>query len=87
MCLAIPAKIVAIDASGQQATVMLGDVAKEVSLALVDDATIGDYVLLHVGYALSKISAAEAEQTLALMVEAGILEDVSSPSAAAEDDR
>lgn len=81
MCLAIPAKIVAIDASGQQATVTLGDVAKVVSLALVDDVDVGDYVLLHVGYALSKISTEEAEQTLAIMVQAGLLEEATGPSA------
>ncbi|AGA91948.1 hydrogenase assembly chaperone HypC/HupF [Thioflavicoccus mobilis 8321] len=80
MCLAIPARITAIDPSGQEATVTLGDVAKVVSLALVDDVVVGDYVLLHVGYALSKVSAEEAERTLALMVEAGLME--AAPSAA-----
>lgn len=74
MCLAIPAQIVAIDDSAQAATVALGDLTKIVSLALIDDAAVGDYVLLHVGYALSKISAEEAERTLALMVEAGLME-------------
>jgi len=74
MCLAIPAQIVAIDDSTQAATVALGDVTKIVSLALIDDVAVGDYVLLHVGYALSKISAEEAERTLALMVEAGLVE-------------
>ncbi|MBK1702799.1 HypC/HybG/HupF family hydrogenase formation chaperone [Thiococcus pfennigii] len=80
MCLAIPARITAIAPSGQEATVTLGDVAKVVSLALVDDVAVGDYVLLHVGYALSKVSAEEAERTLALMVEAGLME--APPSAA-----
>lgn len=81
MCLAIPAQIVAIDDSTQAATVALGDVTKIVSLALIDDVAVGDYVLLHVGYALSKISAEEAERTLALMVEAGLVEAAPTSSA------
>lgn len=75
MCLAIPARITAIDPSGLQATVTLGGISKDISLVLVDDVAVGDYVLLHVGYALSRISAEEAEQTLALMIEAGLMEE------------
>jgi hydrogenase expression/formation protein HypC len=69
MCLAIPARVVAIDAATDMATVALGAVTKDVSLALVDDLAPGDYVLVHVGYALSRISPEEAERTLALMAE------------------
>ncbi len=57
------------------ATISLGEVRKEVSLALVDDVGIGDFVLVHVGYALNRISPDEAERTLALMAEAGIIEE------------
>jgi len=71
MCLAIPAQITAIDDSADAATVALGGVSKQVSLALVDDVRIGDYVLVHVGYALNKISPAEAARTLQLIAEAG----------------
>jgi hydrogenase expression/formation protein HypC len=71
MCLAIPAKVVAIDAATDQATVALGGVSKQVSLALVDGVAPGDYVLVHVGYALNKISPEEAERTLAIIAEAG----------------
>jgi hydrogenase expression/formation protein HypC len=71
MCLAIPAKVVAIDAAADQATVALGGVSKQVSLALVDDVAPGDYVLVHVGYALNKISPEEAERTLEIIAEAG----------------
>ena len=74
MCLAIPARIIAIDPATDTATVALGAVTKEFSLALMEDAAVGDYVLVHVGYALNRISAEEAEQTLALMREAGVLE-------------
>ena len=56
------------------ATVALGEVKKEVSLALVEEVQIGDYVLIHVGYALNKVSPEEAERTLQLFAEAGLTE-------------
>ena len=71
MCLAIPALISSIDKASDTASVAVGGVSKRVSLALVDGAEIGDYVLVHVGYALSKISAEEAQRTLALIRDAG----------------
>jgi hydrogenase expression/formation protein HypC len=66
MCLALPARITEIH-EGDSATVMLGGVRKQVSLALVEDAEVGDYVIVHVGYALSKLDPEEAERTLALL--------------------
>ena len=74
MCLALPARIVAIDDNTDMATVALGEVKREVSLALVEDVKINDFVLIHVGYALNKVSEEEAEKTLALFAEAGLLE-------------
>jgi len=71
MCLAIPARIVEL-LDGDACRVDLGGVRKEISLALVDDAGVGDYVIVHVGYALSKLDQDEAERTLALFAEAGI---------------
>ena len=71
MCLAIPARIVEI-AANDQAIVDLGGVRKDVSLALVDDVSVGDYVIVHVGYALTRLDPEEAEKTLALMAEAGL---------------
>ncbi len=73
MCLALPAKVVALDPANDTATVALDGVRKAVSIALVDDVALGDYLLIHVGHALNKISAEEAERTLALMAEAGLL--------------
>lgn len=73
MCLAIPAQIVSIDPDGQSARVSLGGVTKEISLALVDGVAVGDYVLVHVGYALNRLSEEEAARTLALISEAGLL--------------
>ncbi|NOW44215.1 hydrogenase expression/formation protein HypC [Novosphingobium sp. SG751A] len=74
MCLAIPAQVVEILPDGM-ATVSAGGVTRIVSVALVDDAALGDYVLLHVGYALHKISPEEAEATLKMMAEAGLVEE------------
>lgn len=68
MCLAIPARITE-RLYDDMAVVDLGGVRKEISLALVDDAEIGDYVIVHVGYALSKLDADEAAKTLALFAE------------------
>ena len=75
MCLAIPARIEEITASGD-AIVNLGGVRKEISLALVDDAQIGDYVIVHVGYALQKLDREEAERTLELFAEMGELDEL-----------
>ena len=80
MCLAIPAQIVEIDQATDTATVSLGGVRKPVSHALVDAAEIGDYVLVHVGYALNRISPEEAERTLALIQQAGELDPITFDS-------
>ncbi len=69
MCLAIPAEVVAITKDQQTATVSLDGVRKDISLALLTDVEVGDFVLVHVGYALNKISPEEAQQTLDLMAE------------------
>ncbi len=74
MCLALPAKVVAIDEATDMATVALGEVKKAVSLALVEDVQLDDFVLIHVGYALNKVSPEEAERTLQLFAEAGLVE-------------
>ena len=70
MCHALPVKIVALTGP-ETAKVSLGGIIKEVSIALIDDPKSGDYVVLHVGYALAKIDEAEAERTLALLAAEG----------------
>lgn len=65
MCLAIPACVIEIH-EDQQATVEMGGVRKEVSLALLDEVAVGDYVVVHVGFALTRLDPDEAEKTLAL---------------------
>lgn len=69
MCLAIPALIKTID--GQQAEVDIEGVSRRVSLQLTPEARIGDYVLLHTGYAISIIDQAEAEETMKLLKQLG----------------
>ncbi len=69
MCLAIPA-LVTEKLPDDMARVSLEGVSKIISLALVEDVAVGDYVILHVGYALARLDAAEAERTLALLDEA-----------------
>ena len=73
MCLAVPARIVELDSASDMATVALGEVKKRISLALVEGIEIGDYVLIHVGYALNRLDPEEAEKTLQLFAEAGML--------------
>jgi hydrogenase expression/formation protein HypC len=69
MCLAIPALIKSI--KGYQAEVDIEGVTRDASLQLTPEAKVGDYVLLHTGYAISVIDPAEAEETLKLLRELG----------------
>lgn len=73
MCLALPARIAELR-ENELGIVDLGGVRKEISLALVEDVQVGDYVIVHVGYALSKLDTEEAEATLRLFAELGELQ-------------
>jgi len=75
MCLAIPARVEEL-LPPDQAIVNLGGVRKDISLALVDDVGVGDYVIVHVGYALQKLDPEEAERTLELFAEMGELDEL-----------
>jgi hydrogenase expression/formation protein HypC len=70
MCLALPAKVLALG-DGDTATVSLGGVKKEISIALVEGIAVGDYVIVHTGYALSRLDPDEAARTIALLREEG----------------
>lgn len=65
MCLAVPVRVVEL-VDGDQAVVDLDGIRKQISLALVDGVQVGDYVIVHVGHALARLDADEAERTLAL---------------------
>jgi len=78
MCLGIPSKIVSID--GDNAIVSVGGTRVEASLQLLTDIQVGDYVLLHTGFAIEKISPEEAEETLKLLQKLGEPEGEIKPS-------
>ena len=67
MCLAIPVQVTEV-LPGEMARVTLDGVSKMISTALIEDVAIGDYVVLHVVYALAKIDPEEAEKTLEMLV-------------------
>jgi len=77
MCLAIPALIEELTTPGN-AIVNLGGVRKEISLALISDAAVGDYVIVHVGYALQKLDPEEAQRTLEMFAEMGQIDELRS---------
>jgi len=65
MCLSVPAKI--IDVNGNSAKVSVRGTLVDISLQLVDDVKTGDYVLVHTGFALQKVSEEEALETIELI--------------------
>ncbi|HEY3742026.1 MAG TPA: HypC/HybG/HupF family hydrogenase formation chaperone [Bryobacteraceae bacterium] len=82
MCLAVPGRVEQIteDAGIRMGKVNFGGVVKNVCLAYLPDIAVGDYTIVHVGFALSKIDEASAQQTLATFREMGILEEELGPS-------
>jgi len=68
MCLAIPAEVTKL-LPDEMAIVSIDGVSKEISVALIEDLAVGDYVIIHVGYALTKIDPEEARRTLELLHE------------------
>jgi hydrogenase expression/formation protein HypC len=79
MCLAVPGKILSIsgeDATTRMAVVSFGGAEKEASLAFVPEAALGDYVLVHAGFAISVVDADEAAQTLDYFRQMGELDEL-----------
>jgi hydrogenase expression/formation protein HypC len=76
MCLGVPGRITETQEGGlmRMGKVDFGGVTREVCLAYVPEAEIGDYVIVHAGFAISRLDEGEAQETLELMVESGILE-------------
>ncbi len=68
VCLGVPVQVVELDNTGL-ANVLIGGVQKKVNVELVDDLKVGDYVLVHAGFALSRLDHDEAMKTLALFEE------------------
>jgi len=67
MCLGVPARV--LERNGDTAVVTLGGVRREISVMLLDDVSVGEWVILHAGFAIEKLSEEEAEQTLSLLRE------------------
>jgi hydrogenase expression/formation protein HypC len=80
MCLAIPGKINSIELSGESKVrmgkVSFGGIIKEISLEMVPDAGVGDYVLVHVGVAITKVDEQEAAKTFEYLKEIGELNEL-----------
>jgi hydrogenase expression/formation protein HypC len=76
MCLGIPGRVIETNDSAlmRMGKVDFGGVVREVCLAYVPEAQVGDYVIVHVGFAISQLDEQEAQETLKLLAEAGILE-------------
>ena len=74
MCLAVPVKVVSI--KGSEAEIEIGGVKRRVSIILTPEAQVGDYVLLHTGYAINVINEAEAQETLKILEEMASLDEV-----------
>ncbi|MDQ5926194.1 MAG: hydrogenase expression/formation protein HypC [Pseudomonadota bacterium] len=72
MCLALPARVISLDPVSQSGQVDLGGMRKNVSFALLDEVALDDYVIVHVGYAISRLDPQEAAQTLALFAELAV---------------
>jgi hydrogenase expression/formation protein HypC len=72
MCLALPARVIEL-LPAAEGLIDIGGVRKRISLELVTDVQPGDYVIVHVGYALQRLDPDEAERTLALFAEAGMV--------------
>ena len=72
MCLAIPAKVTRIE--GDMATIEVGGVRRFASLMLVTDVVAGDYVIVHAGFAIHKVNAEDAEESLRLLRELAAVE-------------
>jgi hydrogenase expression/formation protein HypC len=73
MCLAIPSRIVKIE--NEMGVIDVEGIRREVSLLLLDDAVIGDYVIVHAGFAIKKIDAAIAKESIDLLREAARIAD------------
>ena len=88
MCLAVPGRIMSTrdDRGTTMATVDFDGIEKDVCLAYLPDAEIGQYVIVHVGFAISVIDEASAQETLAAFRELGVLEDELAVESGGEED-
>ena len=85
MCLAIPGRVIEVNEAGglRAGRVQFGGVVRQVSLDFVPEASVGDYVMVHVGFAISRVDAVEAERTYQILQEMGGLAEELGPEPAA----
>lgn len=88
MCLAIPGKVISVAAESDLhiGNVQFGGITQPVSLDFVPEVEVGDYVMVHVGFAISRVNAEEAEQTYRALEQMGMLEGELGPAALANDE-
>jgi len=90
MCLAIPGRILAVEGADlltRMGKVSFGGIVKEVSLAYVPEATVGDYVIVHVGFAISKVDEQEAQQVFAYLEQMDELTELNNANETIHNDR
>ncbi len=88
MCLAVPGKILEVDDTGpcRTARVQFGGIVRQAVLDFVPEATVGDFVMVHVGFAISKVDAEEAARTYEILAAMGELPDESPEESASGSD-
>jgi hydrogenase expression/formation protein HypC len=81
MCLAVPGKVLTKENIGgvEVGNVEFGGIVRQVALGFVPEAEVGDYVLVHVGFAISRVDAEEAKRTYELLEQLGALEEELGP--------
>jgi hydrogenase expression/formation protein HypC len=81
MCLAIPGRVEAIYEAGgtRMGKVNFGGIVKEICLAYLPDIAVGDYTMVHAGFAISQVDEDSAQQTLKTFAEMGVLEEELGP--------
>ena len=86
MCLAVPGKVLTKECIGgvEVGNVDFGGVVRQVALGFVPEAEVGDYVMVHVGFAISRVNEEEAKRTLQVLEELGALEDEVTPETEAK---
>jgi len=90
MCLAIPGQVLTVedaDPLTRMGKVSFGGIVKEVSLAYVPEAGVGDYVIVHVGFAISKVDEQEAQQVFAYLEQMDELTELNNANETIHDDR
>jgi hydrogenase expression/formation protein HypC len=77
MCLAVPGKVLTKETIGgvEVGQVQFGGITRQVALGFVPEAEVGDYVMVHVGFAISRVDAAEAQRTYEILEQLGALEE------------